>query len=441
MPYKAKKKTADDYSAEYDAAARRITEDLVKKLRAVDRKYGLKDQTYATLRKRRKLAGPKGKLPNPRIRYLKPKASKQGGISIRELKEAAENGEEWAKKAYKSVLASIRRMRREGNPLFDAAATRSAKRVTKIRPVRDRASGEKGEIIGTAPGGFIKVQWHGRSKPTLIKRSEIKRGRYPNVGIRTGNPGPFDIVYGLQAYDYISKKKVGNPKTKHHKTIWAHTAFAMPGGAKEEKARLSRLYFDAGKRVAKEGGFRSSKSAFSILFGPKAKPWRYDKQIGFTRADAEKAFVSGFRAKENPSVRSLSEKFQGRVSGAVRRLKAASSAPSDLARLGKLIFFRVNGKDIRIPGAMVCASASEKIWIAGPEVPMLNQKAKRGGLLDFGKIEKIVYLTAKQHIGNGETFEYDHDFENPLPSLRVDHEGMPIFHGGGYRIKAEGITG
>lgn len=240
------------------------------------------------------------------------------------------------------------------NGFFDTEAIKKAKRVTKIRPVRDRETGEKGEIIGTAPGGWVKVQWRDRAKPTLIKRTEIRRGRYPNVGVRTGNPGPLDLVYGLQAYDWISKKKIHNP---------------------------------------------------------------------------------------SETVNQFSRKFQGRTTGAIKEFKAASNAPENLARVGKLIEIHVSGRKLKLPGAMVAASPAGKLWIVSNRVPLLNQKAQPGALLDFGEIDKIVYLTAKTHIGNGQTFEYDHDFEDRKPHFCVNSEGMPVIRGGSYTIESGGITG
>jgi hypothetical protein len=344
------------------------------------------------------VARPKGKLPNPDvlIRYyahatgtsrsgryddavteilVTPEGKEVKGRTILRGLTTAE-----AKRTAKAMNAKLHARIRKGlrvgrkNPgFFGSEAVAKAKRVQKIRPVVEKDTGERGEIIGSQ-GRYLKVKWRNRAKPSLISRSELKRGRYPNV---TCNPGLLDVVYGLNAFDSVAKRKI---KTN-----------AEVRGQKSE--------------------VRSTKG----------KP----------------------RSINNPSVRSLSEKFQGRVSNAVQTMKAASSAPSNLARIGKLVLLKVKGMrgNLRIPGAMVAASASEKLWIAGNRTPLLNKKAKPGEVLDYGEIEKIVYLTAKSHIGAGETFEYDHDFESPRPHLYVDHEGMPLIHGGEYKIKAAGITG
>jgi hypothetical protein len=290
--------------------------------------------------------------------------------------------------------------------MFDADAKASARQVTKIRPVVEKGTGARGEIVGTAPGGFLKVKWLDRAGTSLIKRSEIKRR-------------------SLRA----------NPK--RGKTIWAHTAKPTPGGAKEEKARLSKLYFDAGKRLARENNFSSASTAFRVLFTQ--TPWRYDRRVGFTKDDAEKAFTSGYKGRrKNPSVTAIAEKFQGKADGMVEEFYAANGAPSNLARAGKLVFLKVSGKTIRVPGAMVAIAPSEKIWITGTHAPLFKTKAKRGQGLDVGEVSHICYETAKAHIGGGKTFEYVHEFGEEggkRPHLIIDSDGMPILRGGDYKIK------
>ncbi len=64
-------------------------------------------------------------------------------------------------------------MKRRNSEMFGREAVAQAKRVTRVRRVRDKESGQLGEIIGKAAQGFVKVKWQDRAKPTLIKRSEI----------------------------------------------------------------------------------------------------------------------------------------------------------------------------------------------------------------------------------------------------------------------------
>lgn len=145
----------------------------------------------------------------------------------------------------------------------------------------------------------------------------------------------------------------------------------------------------------------------------------------------------------NPSVTELAKKFQGEADGSVAESYAATGAPANLARAGKLVFLKVSGRTIRIPGATVAISPSEKLWIVGDHAPLFETKAKRGEGLDVGEITHICYETAKAHIGEGKTYEYVHEFGEEggkRPHLIIDHEGMPILRGGDYKIKAEGIV-
>ena len=150
--------------------------------------------------------------------------------------------------------------------------------------------------------------------------------------------------------------------------------------------------------------------------------------------------------KQNPSVKEMSERFQGRANGGAHDFKASNSAPSNLARAGKLVFLKLQGgKQVRIPGAMVAIDAAkEKLWIVGNRTPLFTRKAANANeLLDYGEIAQICYETAKAHIGEGKRFEYVHTFGEDggkRPRLLIDHEGMPILRGGSYTIKAEGIV-
>jgi len=121
----------------------------------------------------------------------------------------------------------------------------------------------------------------------------------------------------------------------------------------------------------------------------------------------------------------------------------ADAAPKNTARAGKLVFLKVAGRSLRIPGSMVAIAPNGKLWIGGDHAPLFNTKAKPGEGLDFGEVSHICYETAKAHIENGERVEYVHEFGEDggkRPHLIIDHEGMPILRGGDYKIKAEGIV-
>lgn len=170
----------------------------------------------------------------------------------------------------------------------------------------------------------------------------------------------------------------------------------------------------------------------------------HNQAVAVAFAEKRTGKINPRRKKRNPaSIREMSERFNGKASGAVIELKAASNAPASLSRAGKLVLLKlVDGhKVLRIPGAVVCIDPkTERLWIAGNRAPLLNRKAKPGERLSCGELERIVYETAKKHIGHGKTFEYDHKFETPRPSLHIDDEGMPLIVGGDYKIRKEGIV-
>lgn len=155
--------------------------------------------------------------------------------------------------------------------------------------------------------------------------------------------------------------------------------------------------------------------------------------------------VKEIKAKrKNPGVNEIAKEFQGKASGAVVEQYAASSAPKNLARAGRLVFLKLaKGHTMRIPGAMVAIGPNKRLWITGDHAPLFTTKAKRGEGLDLGEVAAICYETAKKHIGDGKRFEYVHKFGEDggrRPRLVVDSEGMPILRGGDYQVKAEGIV-
>jgi hypothetical protein len=315
-------------------------------------------------------------------------------------------------------IASLERAANMDNPMFDAEAERNAKRVTKIRKVVNRHTGARGEIIGHA-GGLVKVKWDdgptsltSRSELRLVKKNPGTRRRFTAAERKA-----------IKDYQFASAQE----------ERYLGSVFVTPIRQREYEAR-TRAAYEAVKRL----GLTEAEYMWPMR-NPK-NPGLLDLAAGVQAVDY---LMSKVKGKKNPSITELSKRFQGRVSNAVAEYKAASSVPSDLARIGKLVLLKVSTMrgSLRIPGAMVAATKSEKLAIVGKHAPLVNRKAKPGELLDFGPIDKIVYLTSKAHIGNGKTYEYDHDFEAPKPHLCVDHEGMIVIRGGGYSIRSAGITG
>ncbi len=490
------------------------------------------------------------------------------------------------------------------NPgIFGSQAVAKAKRVTKIRKVRDKDTGQVGEIVGTAPQGFVKVKWVNRDKPTLIKRSEITLARgkqnphssYSRLSAaRTRKAGNFyrraQALYKQAAQvsakgDEFTAKKLAKQALALQRRFFASGAGAgsypkgthvegpvgkLPNPAKGKLLKLYHVYAgkenlggveatsasqalrkianhpkvqggrkltvklarryqhrinptsdaerirrlrrllagrtveglkmgDPGlskewiqqhlyaleqqeddrkfrirerqKKAARKNPAKGSRDAFGVWH---PNPKRYSrakehrefrrreynqlKSLPFLSTeqvarfdwlkkqvvkDNKYAFEEAKKAR-NPSVAALSEKFQGEADGAIEQFYAASSAPANLARAGKLVFLKIEGKIFRPPNAMVAIAPNEKLWIVSrTSTPIFATKAKAGQGLDVGEITAICYETAKQHIGNGKIFEYVHEFGEDggkRPHLIIDHEGMPILRGGDYKIKTEGIV-
>lgn len=309
--------------------------------------------------------------------------------------------------------ATVKPKGRLPNGMFDAEAVRSAKRVRTIkrpgaRRVIERDTGETGEIIGVHPGGFVKVKWDGRQRPTMIKRSEMRRHK-----LRM-NPGLMELAGGVQALEYLAgkagvegfrKRKRRNPSTSTSSDVRSPTRTSTSTRAKT-----------TGNITVTGGAGRGATTSVTIRRNP-----------------------SG-------SVREMSERFQGRATGRTQEYYASNAAPRlNFSRAGQLVFLKLKGKTIKVSGAVVAIDPkTEKLWIAGSKKQgIFQKKAAKGELLDYGPVDAICYLTAKAHIGAGKRFEYVHAFGEEggrKPRLLVDDEGMPILRGGSYKIEDRGIV-
>lgn len=336
--------------------------------------------------------------------------------------------------------------------LIKAGRLKNPRQIDKRR-VRARGTGERGTMVKALPKGFVKIAWDDRSgAPTLTKRDQLKLARNP----------------ARAKFDAFARK---------HLTAWLNNTVAASDrkAARADIMRALKDYpemlernswpemRDAGRRMRNPGRGMVTVHYTKLFTGGTLKGITRREQSTMSEGSA-KGFIEAGRkgikkpiggspykftdwqilpaAIRNPTVRDVSEMFQGKASGAVKSLKAADTAPGDLARVGRLAFLKVNGKTLRIPGAVVCADTKERLWIAGTNSPMLTQRAKPGEGLDFGEISEIGYITSKQHVGGGKTFEYVHEFGEDggrRPHLIVDSDGMPIVRGGSYKIRAEGI--
>lgn len=338
-------------------------------------------------------------------------------------------------KAHKARAAKLRarngKAKRKRNSLFGPSATAKAKRVKKIVRVQERDTKEAGEVVQVLPGGWLKVKWDNRQRPTLIKRSEIKR--YPYL---RSNPGLIELAGGLQAIDYLASKVSGGKKKN-------------PNLEDEILKFLERKPNADINEIAR---------AVKVKAGPSNDPLKSELNQTLKRLRDNGQVETGnqwgaprFRlTRRNPSVTEMSKRFQGRATGKTEEFYASDYAPRlNFSRGGKLVFLKLGGFDgttIRVPGAVVAIDPkTEKLWIAGSDARGLFKRkaARKGEVLDYGEIDAICYLTAKQHIGSGKTYEYVHEFGEEggrKPRLLIDHEGMPIIKGGSYKIKAAGIV-
>lgn len=441
---------------------------------------------------------------------------------------------------------------------FRSGARASAKQVTKIRRVRSRhaiGSGtqEAGEIIQALPGGWLKVKWDNGTRPTLVKRSEIKRfphvrnparkpalsltalqekaiellnqirpkGRrgsgqrqamqrravrvwYYKASAKLGytqtqiaqqwrdvldmealerdaiNPGIMDLAGSVQAFEYLAQKAGPDKRRKRRanasKTGKIYRTCKTCKGTGKRGDLDCRKCDGMGVVLEDENTFeklkRQTRQGKRNPYRPSAKLLSVHKKIAekITRIskEAQEAYNTGDEVKakklwaqadklynrltasterSNPSVTEMSERFQGSASGKATEYYASDYAPRlDFSRAGALVFLKLKGTTIRVPGAVVAIDPkTEKLWIAGSDArPMFTRKASRKGeLLDYGPVDAICYLTAKRHIGNGKQFEYVHSFGEEggkKPSLQIDHDGMPVLKGGSYKIEDRGIV-
>lgn len=374
-----------------------------------------------------------------------------------------------------------RSVKRKSNSFFGPSAVASAKRVKKIRRVQERNTKEGGEIVSVQPGGWLKVKWDNRQRPTLIKRSEIKR--YPYVRnpakrktvkmyeyaietrtrgytqggpIKAGsaiiakrkikreykaegiinlkvtraqwaeNPGLVDLVGGMQALDYLAGK-------------------AGIGRKRNPNVAPYTLQTDAGQRVAGEWWTKAAALKVAQQYANETGKlfWIYKTNKAGSMLPVRRVFP---RIKHNPSVKDMSERFQGSANGDSEEFYFSDKAPRlDFSRGGKLVFLKLKGTTIRVPQSVVAIDpVTEKLWLGCKNsAGMFKRKAASGEQLDYGPVDAICYLTKKKHIGNGKTYEYVHSFAEEggkKPTLLIDSDGMPILRGGSYRIEDRGIV-
>ncbi|MCX7997347.1 MAG: hypothetical protein RML33_11175 [Acidobacteriota bacterium] len=148
----------------------------------------------------------------------------------------------------------------------------------------------------------------------------------------------------------------------------------------------------------------------------------------------------------NPDVKKVYEIFQGRESSGYIEVTGPVGTPDEVAKLGDLAWIEVvNEKGIikinfdtpnnEMP--LLVADKDGNLHVVGGTYRM---KELSGQVL--GEVHKIAYITAKSHVGNGETYEYIHEFGEEggrKPFLYITEEGLFKIIGGDYRISSAGI--
>lgn len=146
------------------------------------------------------------------------------------------------------------------------------------------------------------------------------------------------------------------------------------------------------------------------------------------------------RAKRNPSVKALREKFTGTKSRKTSTMNVADGTPSSLAKLGKLVLIKAQGGTIKPASGTtwLCADAKGKLHLATTAARLYD-----GPAMNFGEVTQIEYEARKPHLGhNNQTIFFHRMGEEggKKPVLIGDGKGGLKLRGGSYRIEREGIV-
>ena len=194
--------------------------------------------------------------------------------------------------------------------------------------------------------------------------------------------------------------------------------------------------------------------------------WASNKKEALTQARAQvKAFGQSTRKyvfkvvaenfadnldKFDNTLAELSDMFQGEVTGEKRKTWASDLQPKRTARIGELakaIVKKPNGTEYEIifdGDSLLSMDRRKNLWISGKDSRLLKTKLPKDDQLKFlGYLKQINYVTAKQHIENGETIEFYHNLgevDGELPLIWLDSDGFLIITGGNYDVWGEGIV-
>jgi hypothetical protein len=147
-----------------------------------------------------------------------------------------------------------------------------------------------------------------------------------------------------------------------------------------------------------------------------------------------------------PRLKELHKMFAGRDIASARRELTSRFNPVRGAKLGGLSFLKLqNGERIDFDPEVASLNMSEgkELFISGAQFEEPDGLRSPEERLMIDEVAVVGYVTAKDHIGDGETFEFYHQMgeENgERPVLLIDGDGFPLLQGGSYEIEARGIV-
>lgn len=151
-------------------------------------------------------------------------------------------------------------------------------------------------------------------------------------------------------------------------------------------------------------------------------------------------------SKPSAKQQQLHKKFQGRTAERNTAVNASVYAPARASKLGGLKFIKLtNGRTLHFneKRASLMEGTDGKMYIGGVRFAPPKSLERKEDFFDMGKIDRVGYITHKNHIENGETFCYVHKMgENggKRPHLMLDYQGFPLIVGGSYKIRRVGIV-
>jgi hypothetical protein len=147
------------------------------------------------------------------------------------------------------------------------------------------------------------------------------------------------------------------------------------------------------------------------------------------------------RARRNPSVTEIRERFSGQPVRQFSKMVAADGTPKKLAKLGKLVL-------IKAPGGKYIPLPSRTVWLCCDTKGKLHLTADKGVLYEgtrvsLPEVSQIEYEEQKPHLGYPKKTIFFHKMGEEggkKPVLIGDGKGGLKLRGGSYRIEREGIV-